>query len=180
MGKTLAFALVVVLAIVFCALYGALHDQLSYTLSEEYFTRFKFEMFGVPTDWPPRLGAAFVGACATWWLGPPVGIVLGSVGLFAGTPGAMLREVLRAFCVVAVVAAVVGLLGLAWGALVFRGVQATAPPGWFFPAGLIHPAAFLRVGAMHNASYLGGFLGVVAAAVRLAVRVGRKAPVPAF
>ena len=51
-------------------LYGALHDQLSYTLCPDFFTRFKFIQFWIHWGYEsPRLGAAWVGFRATWWLG---------------------------------------------------------------------------------------------------------------
>lgn len=53
---------------------GILHDQITYTLSQEYFTRLKFDPFScLDLRDHPRLFAGVIGFLATWW-----------VGLFAG------------------------------------------------------------------------------------------------
>ena len=47
------------------ALFGALHNQVSFTLSDEYFTKFKFFQFGLSEfDVAPRILAAYVGILA--------------------------------------------------------------------------------------------------------------------
>ena len=49
--------------------YGALHDQISYSISEEYFTKLKFHQFGYANfGLHPRIFAAEVGFLAIWWL----------------------------------------------------------------------------------------------------------------
>ncbi len=50
-------------------LYGAVHDQISFSISREYFTRMKFIQFAwADFGWPERLFAAEVGFLATWWM----------------------------------------------------------------------------------------------------------------
>lgn len=74
-------------AIVIAAIYGMLHNQISYTFSEEYFTQFKFKQFGIPWAYEtPRLGAAYVGALATWRMGIIVFIILGLLGFMFYSP----------------------------------------------------------------------------------------------
>jgi hypothetical protein len=41
--------------------YGALHDQLSYTVSPDYFHPLKFDQFSIPSHLHNRAGAAPVG-----------------------------------------------------------------------------------------------------------------------
>jgi hypothetical protein len=58
------------LCAVLAGIYGALHDQISFTISPEYFTCIKFQQF----EWiglgsHPRLFAAAIGFMATWWVG---------------------------------------------------------------------------------------------------------------
>lgn len=45
MRKLAAFATFLVLAICPAAIFGMLHDQISYTVSSEYYTKFKFIQF---------------------------------------------------------------------------------------------------------------------------------------
>lgn len=157
----------VAVATVLAAAYGALHDQLSYTASPEYFTRFKFVQFAAAgvAEMPPRLGAAVVGALATWWVGLIAGVVVGVAGLAHREPAPMVRRTLRAFAVVAAVALCTGVVGLAVGWFGFGSGEGAAFVDWWRPPGLLSPRRFFAAGMMHDGSYLGGALGVLAAVV---------------
>lgn len=161
------FALIIPASAVLAAIYGALHDQLSYTVLPEYYTRFKFVQFsfaGVGTM-PPRLGAAVVGVLATWWIGLIVGLLVGVAGLAHRGPVEMARATLRAFGVVAVIALAAGLAGLAAGWFGFGADDQAAYVDWWRPSGLVSPRRFFAVGMMHNGSYLDGAVGVRVAVV---------------
>jgi hypothetical protein len=174
--KLLTWAALVVAASLLAAVYGALHDQLSYTVSPEYFTRFKFVQFAFAgvDGLPPRVGAAVVGALATWWVGAIAGAAVGGAGFGQPTSAAMARSTLRAFARLAVIAAVAGLVGLVVGWVGFGGNEGAAYVDWWRPPGLVSPRRFFAVGMMHNASYLGGAVGCVAAVV-WQVRAARRA-----
>lgn len=61
-------------------LYGIVHDQLTYTLSPEYFTLLKFRQFAwADFGGPPRLLVAEIGFLATWWVGALAGWLIGRV-----------------------------------------------------------------------------------------------------
>ena len=62
--------------------YGALHNQISYTVSSEYFTRFKFNQFNLQDNsLNNRIKAAMVGYRASAWMGFYIGIFVGLSGL---------------------------------------------------------------------------------------------------
>jgi ABC-type antimicrobial peptide transport system permease subunit len=88
MKKILVFLLIIVLAPLIGGIYGILHDQFTYTISPEYYTKFKFYQFGLAYTgneaiFPnPRVQVCIVGFRATWWMGLPIGIILGITGLF--------------------------------------------------------------------------------------------------
>ncbi len=50
MKKFFLFVFLVFFAILLSGLYGIIHDQISYTVSPEYFTKFKFQQFGIAGD----------------------------------------------------------------------------------------------------------------------------------
>ncbi|MGB0763409.1 MAG: hypothetical protein ACPGO0_05625, partial [Acidimicrobiales bacterium] len=51
-------------------LYGIIHDQITYTISPEYFTKLKFYQFEyVDFGLPNRAFVLFIGFLATWWVG---------------------------------------------------------------------------------------------------------------
>lgn len=162
--KILPFLLIIVIAPILGGLYGILHDQLTYSISPEYYTKFKFFQFGLmdlgnEAIFPnPRIQVAIVGFLATWWMGLPIGLILALVGLIHTSRKKMLRTTMAAICVVAVVAFATGLIGLAYGSvsLADRGVD------WWLPDNLIDKKSFIAVGSMHNFSYLGGLTGLIA------------------
>src|SRR5437773_893001 len=62
--------------------YGAVHDQVSYTISPEYFTKVKFHQFAYADfGWPPRVFAAEVGFLASSLVGLIAGWLLARLGL---------------------------------------------------------------------------------------------------
>ena len=62
MTRLLLFLAYLLLAVATAGLFGALHDQISYTVAPEYFTRFKFIQFDLLDERvPERLRVAAVG-----------------------------------------------------------------------------------------------------------------------
>ncbi len=170
-AKTLIFFLLGFAAMVLSGIFGIVHDQISYTVSPEYFTLFKFPQFGIPEDTSPRLGAVFVGFLASWWMGIPIGFVLATAGLFAPTPRLMLRRTLTAYPLVALITICVGLLGLLVGVLTLRDAASVQRLDWYLPENLKNVQAFGWAGYMHNATYLGGAVGLLIALIRQAFTI---------
>src|SRR5262245_48699964 len=92
--------------------YGALHDQVSYSISPEYFTKLKFRQFSYADfGWPPRVFAAEVGFLAFWWVGLAGGWFVARAGL-AELPSAEKRAcAIQAFAIALTVCPVFGLIG---------------------------------------------------------------------
>ena len=65
----------------------------------------------------PRLEVSAVGFLATWWMGIPIGIILGLVGLVHRDNKQMFRVTMKAIVVTIIIAFVTGLVGLAYGKL---------------------------------------------------------------
>ncbi len=150
--------LLFVIACVLSGVYGAIHNQLSYTVSPEYFTKFKFEQFGIAPSIPERHGAAIVGWQASRWMGIVLGVFLIPFGLLIRGTFGYFVWMLRVFGLVLMTSMSFALLALLYayftitpqaaGELIFNGQPISNPVG------------FLQAGFMHNASYLGGLLGV--------------------
>jgi hypothetical protein len=173
MGKLALFPLLLLAGCVVAGLYGALHDQISYTVSPDYYFHFKFIRFHIPEGMQNRVGAAIVGWEATWWMGLFIGVPVLSVGLILPDWKTYLSRCLIAFAVVAVTALAVGLGALAYASCT---VTESNLPLFHYPDGVVDNAAFARVGIMHNFSYLGGFLGILTGSLYLIVeriRLGR-------
>jgi hypothetical protein len=110
MAKIALFPVLLAAGCVIAGLYGALHDQVSYTVSPDYFHAFKFRQFAIPAELHNRLGAALVGWYATWWMGLFIGVPVLVVGLIMPDGRTYLTRSLIAFAVVAVTALAVGLV----------------------------------------------------------------------
>lgn len=161
---------------VLAGLYGAVHDQVTYSISPEYFTRLKFMQFHYADfGLPVRVFVAEIGFLATWWVGFIAGWFIARISV----PGCSRAEAsqccARGFLVViafGIGAAVVGyLLGLLHG---------PDYSGWERMAsrlGVLDLPRFVRVAYIHNASYLGGLVGLVTAIIYLRKRRRQRIPV---
>lgn len=164
MKNFLTLILIIAIAPIIGGLYGILHDQLTYTISPEYYTKFKFYQFGLmdmgnEAIFPnPRIEVSAVGFMATWWMGLPIGLILGLVGLIHKDHRQMFKVTMKAILITVIVAFATGLIGLAYGKfyLADKGVD------WWLPENLIDTENFISVGSMHNFSYLGGLFGLIA------------------
>ena len=141
--------------------YGALHDQISYTISPEYFTRLKFRQFRwADAGWTPRVFASIVGFLATWWAGLFAGWFLARVGLdLISPPERRHRVAVNAFSIILCSVIIVGALGAILGYIASHGDMS----GWNRrreELSLHDVPRFVIVAWLHAAGYLGALLGI--------------------
>ncbi|MBI2425868.1 MAG: hypothetical protein HYV27_23790 [Candidatus Hydrogenedentes bacterium] len=154
------FGRFVLLAIVAAGLFGALHDQISYTVSHEYYTKLKFTQFGLDDiELPDRVKASIVGFLATWWMGLLLGVLTGAAAYLYETPEQMRRALLWSIPPAIALALSVALLGLALSWLL-TAVWKSSNLNVFLPNNLDAPRDFFCAACMHSAAYLGGALAV--------------------
>jgi hypothetical protein len=95
-------AVITALGAISGGIYGVIHDQVNHSISEEYFTRFKFIQFAYarPPDSSPRVFVGVIGFLAAWWVGALVGWILARVCIAreGGLPPA--RDLVIAFALV--------------------------------------------------------------------------------
>jgi hypothetical protein len=158
LGKFPTFFLLLGLAALTAAVFGALHHQLSYSVGPSYFEALKFPQAGVPPEMGPRLAAALIGAQTHW----PAGLVIVLPGLIYGliaVPRAQsyLAAGIGAIGLIFVLATLTALLGLVGGII----ADATGLLDRFLtlPEGPVR-GDFLRAGFMHDAGYVAAALGV--------------------
>ncbi len=174
MNKITAFFLILIIGTLLGGVYGIVNDQFTYSISPEYYTKFKFIQFNFESiglgvnigDWntpeirmpSPRVGAVIVGFLATWWMGLIISIILGFVGLIHKTGKTMFKFTIKSFLVTIITAFIIGLIGMVYGKLFLL----EDIPNWRFPNNLIDIDNFIIVGSIHNFSYLGGLIGLIA------------------
>ncbi|HWB14079.1 MAG TPA: hypothetical protein VG826_32935 [Pirellulales bacterium] len=162
--KLAVYLLFVVLAVVVSGFYGVLHDQISYTVSPEYFTRFKFRQFGmIDTALPERVRASLIGFLASWWMGIPIGLLVGAAGFIHRGAGRMFRMSLWSMLVAVLFTLLFGVGGLLYGYVQMAHIDLADYRGWFIPDDVVDLRRFLCAGYTHNASYLGGVIAVFVA-----------------
>jgi hypothetical protein len=182
MAKLLLVPALLAFGCLVAGMYGALHDQISFTASPDYFYAFKFHQFQIAPEQQNRVGAAMVGWHATWWMGVIIGVPLVWVALAIFDTRQCLKHTLIAYGVVAVTAIVFGLGALGIASLT---IDENNLPNFHYPDGVANRVEFARVGLMHNFSYFGGLVGIVTGLMylaiarwRLARRSDEKAAVP--
>ncbi|MBI1249827.1 hypothetical protein GC197_18530 [bacterium] len=148
--------------------YGIVHDQITYSISPEYFTKLKFDQFRYADfGWGDRVFVATIGFLATWWVGFFAAWFLAR-RLIPGQPRAIaLRQIRYGIVGILLCGFTFGLIGYVLG--LWRG-----PDGdfgnwdWMLRQLKIEDRwAFVRVAYIHNAGYLGGLLGLLLALVFL-------------
>ena len=140
--------------IALAALYGALHDQVSYGLGPDYFTCLKFPQFGLfDTALAPRWRAAMVGLQAGAVAGLPLGLAL--LWLARGRSAGD-RYLWRGSAAVLLGALGCALLGLGLGLLALELGSVLR-----VPACVQDRRGFLLAAWMHDGSYLGALLGLL-------------------
>ena len=161
MRKVTTFVAFLVLAVVAAGAFGVLHDQISYTVSNEYFTKFKFLQFRLlDTGVPERIRVAEVGFLASWWMGVPLGVLTGVFGFIHSSPAQMRKALLWSLLVIIPFTLVFALGGLLYGFSQTAELDLANYSGWFIPPNLQHPRSFICVGYMHNSAYLGGLAAI--------------------
>ena len=173
MRKFGVFAATVFIAIILGGFYGIIHDQITYSISPEYFTKYKYRQFGFEPYWfgGHRQTVAIIGFLATWWMGLIIGLVIGLLGLIFKDHIAMRKAVLKAIVIVFVTAVVFAGIGFLWGKyhLLKTGVS------WWLPDDLVDKNSFIVVGSIHNFSYMGGIAGLLIGVIYMIIRKLRVA-----
>ncbi|MES2462148.1 MAG: hypothetical protein V4671_16305 [Armatimonadota bacterium] len=156
------------LGVLGAVLYGIVNDQITVTLSPEYFSVFKRRQFAPILEQaglinaPVRVQAVLVGTVATWWFGLLLGIVLSISGTAGRRPALPTRLFIRA---------VGGIMLFTLALSVFCGAVGyfaepfikPEPANWPFLTGIQEVRRAFAVGFWHNGAYLGGLVGTVGA-----------------
>jgi hypothetical protein len=152
--KLAYFPVLLVAACVVAGAYGAVHNQVLYTVSPEVFEEFVFPQFNMPQHLRNRAGASLVGIQSSWWMGLVIGLPVLLIALTLPGWKAYLKHSLIAFAVVAGTALLVGLAALGRAYLQLTSNVARA---WM----------------VNDFSYIGGAAGIFTASAYLIFLRGR-------
>ena len=167
MYRKLIFTISTVLLLTIAAgMYGIIHDFITYKISHEYYTKFKFVQFGfiapdnkLPINTLQLLVAT--GWAATWWVGCLAGLVFSLVAVYNTKIKNSIAFTLRATVILFLTAIVSGLLGYNIGHFATPLSLPDLAEFCYECATIKKPANFTTAGYIHNFSYIGGLLGIV-------------------
>jgi hypothetical protein len=159
MRKFGIISLTIFISCIIAGIYGIVHDQITYSISEEYFTKFKFIQFGFHQIeyLSNREIVTIIGFFATWWMGLIIGTILGLTGLIFSDHKQMRKMIVKAITITIAVSIISGFAGY----LIGKFYLSETGVSWWMPDNLEHKRDFITVGSIHNFSYLGGVLGLL-------------------
>ncbi len=147
-------------SIILAGIFGIIHDQITFSICPEYFTKFKYRQFNFSPEnfGSERLTVAAIGFLATWWVGMFIGIALGFASLLLKDSKIMKGVVIKSLQIIFLSAICFSFIGFIYGRyyLTQKGVD------WWLPGDLNDLKGFITVGSIHNFSYIGGIVGLVA------------------
>lgn len=168
--KLLNLLAISIIAMIIASVYGIIHDRITYTISPEYYTKFKFIQFGLYSDnansADPELLVNLTGVIATWWLGLFSGLVFGIAAFRYKTTRLMFEKALKAIGIEFLTALLFGISGYIYGKMIY-GPQTIEEKGCQVPEGVTDTLSFVRVGIIHNFGYAGATIGLFAGIVYL-------------
>lgn len=175
MQKLKLFLFILVITPAICALYGIIHDQLTYTISPEYYTKFKFMQFGLLDDhmrlnMNERWGAMIVGIRATWWMGIPIGFMYATIVMFFKNNAAFYQLYFKTIVITFIVTALTSFTGYLYWKFYLQYTNVN----WYLPENLQDKNSFICVGCIHNFSYIGGTAGLMAGILYLVIQKGKQ------
>lgn len=154
--RTFIFIVLLILAPVLASLYGFLHDQITFSISEEFFTKFRFNDYVMPHTWHPRAKAGMIGIMNAWKTGIPFGIILTAVGRIHKNTHKLMVYTFYTYLVTFFMTAAFSLIA----------IYMPAPAEMVelvktMPANITDPIAFQRVVRINNFGYVGGIIGML-------------------
>jgi len=142
--------------------YGVVHDHITYSIGPEYFTRFKFDQFRwANLHMGNRIFVSCIGFLATWWVGLIVAWVLARRLLPNQSRRVAIQKTFKGFAIVFATGFLFGIGGYCYGLYLGPDADYSAWSAALNRLGVSDHWAFIRVGYIHNAGYLGGLAGLV-------------------
>ncbi|MDR6921974.1 MULTISPECIES: hypothetical protein [Chryseobacterium] len=158
MKQFINFILIIIISTLSAGVYGIVHDQITYTISSEYYTLLKFQQFGFENlNLNVRIKVGIIGFLATWWVGLFLGIVYAFISLFLDAEK-VLKVTIKSILINICITFISGILGYGFSVL-FLSPENT---DWYIPTGTKNIRSFINVGSIHNFGYIGGIIGLAA------------------
>jgi len=156
--KGIQSILIIIFSTIVASLFGAIHNQISYSVSSEFFKNFLFGIFGT-NEWNiknERLEASIVGVIGSYWVGVILGIIYTIIFLFMKTEN-NLNNIKNAILINIGFA----FLGSLIAYLIAKFFIKFEDSGVFIDFGTQNPQNYLEAAFMNTGSYFGGVVGII-------------------
>ncbi len=179
MRKLGIYLLFVAVAIVIASIYGVAHHQLTFSVSPEYYTKFKFiqtnlaDTLAAQHMTQPRSAVVIAGVKTSWAIGAIVGAILGLIALIFPSAENMFRAAWQALALTLLISILLaaGSYFYGPGAHIGAGAYDTMPP--HLPDNLNNRTAFIRAASLQYGVLLGWCVGLLGGLILLFVRNNR-------
>jgi len=157
---------ITLVSVLIAGAYGVFHDQITYSISPEYFTKMKFDQFRhADFGFPKRIFVAEIGFLATWWVGLISGWVFTRIAFPVWPTGFAIRKISLALLIQIGITFAGGATGYLYAEN--HRIDFAYWADAYASLEIIDLSAFVKVAYIHTASYLGGLTGLVAGVVFL-------------
>jgi len=150
----------------FAGLYGVIHDQITFTISNEYFVKLKYWQFHyINFSGNDRIKVSVIGFLATWCVGLFLGWFFARWFLPHCPMTIARKKIIRSVSIVFIVSVLTAIGG---GGLAFLQRESADYSNWVNITNtydIENIWAFVNVAYIHNCSYLGALLGFLIALV---------------
>jgi len=147
------FIALLILAPMLASIYGFIHDQITFSISEEFFTKFRFLEYDLPKTWHPRAKAGFIGILIAWKAGIPFGIILTFVGRIHKRDLDFLNYTVMTYVATFFMSFLLTMIAIY--------MPESSEDALTLPPDIIDRMAFERVVTINNFGYVGGIIGML-------------------
>jgi uncharacterized protein YacL len=152
MTKLFLVSILICCGTLLACIYGIIHDQITYRISEEFYTHIRFAQSEIaPTEswW----GVTKVAVINTWKIGFIISLILSCTGLIHRNEKRLLKHTIQSFLITSSIAAILTVIGFIMG-------KFHNPELEKLPNTILDKSNFLLVQSIHNFTYIGGLIGM--------------------
>ena len=168
--KILTIFLVAAMASVIAGLYGVINDQITFSISSEYYTKYRFLQYnlvqveGDSRIIYPRILVVLVTFLSTWWFPLISGLIIIIFNLIQNTWKMLLKTSVLAMLISILITVFFAIIGFILGSLIISKLPKYYFADWcFIPDKLNDYENYITAGTMDVFNSFGGFLGLIVA-----------------
>jgi hypothetical protein len=179
MRKLAIYLLFIAVAIVIASIYGVAHHQITFSVSPEYYTKFKFiqtnlaDTLAAQHMTQPRSAVVIAGVKTSWAIGAIVGVLLGLIALVFPSAENMFRAAWQALALTLLVSVLLAVGAYYYGPNAHIGAGAYDTMPRHLPDNLTNKPAFFRAASLQYGVLLGWCVGLFGGMILLLVRNNR-------